>query len=249
MPKHWDQDFDFYMARIDNARAAFLLDLAARRHAPVATHPVRLQVRVKMRNPREDGLRSAEEADALFALEDKLTAFLESTSDAIYVGRYVHAGCTEYVFYLPDGSSEALPSSEDTAPYALQWYSARDESWAQYREFLYPDPYAHQAIWNRRLMRQRAEHADRPEVVREVDHFVYFSNLEAVEKASPQLAALGYRLDEPSPPNEGNNAWGLQFHRDDALDGDKPDAFVSEILDVILPLGGDYDGWGAVIEK
>jgi hypothetical protein len=46
-------------------------------------------------------------------------------------------------------------------------------------------------------------------------------------------------------PLEDGDAWALTFHRNDALAGGRPDQFCAEILDIVLPEGGDYDGWGA----
>lgn len=48
---------------------------------------------------------------------------------------------------------------------------------------------------------------------------------------------------------EDGDRWALQFHRTDALADGRPDEFTDEILDVILPLGGSYDGWGAEHRK
>jgi hypothetical protein len=99
------------------------------------------------------------------------------------------------------------------------------------------------------LTAARAEHDDRPELVREVDHVAFFPSADALELAAARLLALGYRVDPPTTATlDTAGKWQLAFHRDEALHGGRADAFTWEILDVIVPLGGDYDGWGAVIE-
>jgi hypothetical protein len=229
----WEADFDLYEARIDDARAILALDLNATREAPLESHPWRLQVRVRMQQPRQDGLRSSEEAPALFALEDRIVERLTNGFGAIRVGRVVHGGYSVFVFYL--GADDAARcDAELTAAIGSLW----------------PDPYAHQSIMNRRLMLARAEHDDCPEIIREVDHFAYFADEERTREAMRLLANSGFRVDEPHRVEGGDGRpWGLQFHRDERLDRGRPDEFVAEILDVILPLGGDYDGWGALIEQ
>jgi hypothetical protein len=251
----WEPDFDFYEARIDDARVILALDLAAIRVAPLGSHPHRLQIRIRMLQPRDDGLRSSEEAPALFALEDRIAGVLADEHGAIQVGRVLHAGYSIFVFYVGLVASERchenLPAIiGDTAPYRLEWLTEEDADWSYYREFLWPNPYALQSIHNRRLMDVREKHRDCPEIVREVDHFAYFPDEARTRKAMRLLAAAGFRVDEPGRRDtDVERPWGVQFHRDDRLDARRPDEIVTEILDVILPLDGEYDGWGAVIER
>src|SRR5690348_5410852 len=117
----WEQNFDFYEGTNGDARAIIRVDLAAAEHAPVASHPVRLQFRVKMLEPREDGLRSEQEADALFKLEDTFVEAIVTAQHAIYVGRMVSRGYTEFVFYAPPEHRDAWSTLNDlnerVAPY------------------------------------------------------------------------------------------------------------------------------------
>lgn len=101
----------------------------------------------------------------------------------------------------------------------------------------------------RSASRVRHEQGDVAEAVREVDHFVVFEDPASLARAAAALGAAGFRCDEPSPPSEEDPRWKLQLHRDEALDGHHPYAMVNEVLDDILPLGGEYDGWGAVLVK
>jgi hypothetical protein len=248
----WEPDYDIYEMLRDDKRAMTSVDLGAAAHAPLATHSHRMQVRTRMHAPRDDGLRSTEEAPALFALEDAIGEWLEKTADAIQVGRMLHDGMTTFVFYLtPEGAERVKSGFESNiaaefSTYKLEWGVAPDAEWTFYDRFLFPDVYAMQVISNRRLLAVRAEHHDVREKAREVDHFAYFESKESAVEAAKQLTACGYRVDEPTNDDEGR--WSIEFHRDDRLDGDRPDEFTREILDIVVPLEGDYDGWGASIE-
>jgi hypothetical protein len=260
-----------------------------------------------MLRPREDGLRDASELDELGALEDQFVEALAEKVDAIYVGRTVHAGDTTLYLYVPEEHREALDALPDLTGAPLSdhepsWGVVDDPGWQQYLQFLSPDEYAHQSIWNRRLITQFSEMGDAHEVAREIDHMAFFPTKEAAEEAAKALAAAGFRVDpvtshadedgdegeddedevedgedgDEDGDDEGEDEdggdhgededdgdedddddedgddeerWSLQFHRDDALADGRPDEFVSEILDVILPLGGSYDGWGAEHRK
>ncbi len=252
MPPTWEQDFDVYMAMMDDKPASFMIDLAAGGELPVASHPLRLVISVPMINPRPDGLRDGGELDALGQLEDHFTERLEAEVDAIFVGHVIHDGETTMYFYAPEAHRarlDELPEiTGDAGDYEPSWGVDDDPSWECYREFLVPDEYSRQAIWNRRLQKVLGENGDRMEEAREIDHFAYFPGRELAEQAAAALRAAGFETDDVDPPDAGDGEaepWGLQFHRVDAVAGDRPDEFSHEILDIILPLQGDYDGWGA----
>lgn len=76
----WTQHFDFYVAVDDGQPVSVVVDMAAIEHVPVASHPTVLLVRVPMKNPYPNGLRSDAEFDAMSAVEDVLVSALESNT-------------------------------------------------------------------------------------------------------------------------------------------------------------------------
>ena len=244
----WQQDFDAYMVMIEDRPAAVLVDLAAAQHAPVASHPLRVDIVVPMRIPHDDGLRDALELEDLGALEDRFAEALEKKVDAIYVGHVVHDGSTTIHFYVPAARRaevDELPSlTGDPGAYEPRWLVEDDPDWELYQEFLAPGVYENQWIWNRRLIATFEQGGDRLDAPRTVDHLAYFPSQRTAAQAGERLRAAGYRTDEPTGPDE-DGAWSLEFHREDQLADDEPDRFVEEILDIVLELDGEYDGWGA----
>lgn len=249
VPPALPQDWDFYEGAASSGRAIVLINLGARARAPVPSHPLRVQLRTRMQRPGEDGLREPDEAPALFALEDRLVAALTGHADAHFVARVVAFGCTEWFFYLPagraDGARQALRDLGSLAPYALEWLAEDDASWDEYAA-LYPNRYALQTIHNRRLQQSMEAQGDRLEVPREVDHVAFFPSREQADAASAALAKAGFRVDAPS---EHAPKWGLEFHRSQRCDGAAPDEFVFEVLDLLEPFGGEYDGWGSHLQR
>lgn len=244
----WEQDFDVYMAELDDAPASIVVDLAARDHAPVASHPHLLTLRVPMRLERPDGLRHPDELAALGAIEDQVVERLAAAHDAIYLGRVVHQGTTTLYHYLPADRGRALDellASIGELPDGYQATAAlvEDAEWRQART-LAPGSYAEQTIWNRRLVRIFEERGDALELPREVDHMAYFPSQATAEAAAYDLRASGFRVDDTSEVGDGEE-WGLAFHREDTLADGRPDAFVSEIFDILRRHNGRYDGWGA----
>lgn len=252
---HWEQNFDFYMGWVDDKPASFVIDMNAAEHAPVGTHPVRLHVRAKMRLEREDGLRDANELEALGNFEDFVVDKLERSVDAIYVGRMVHDGYTELYFYVPDAAKDRLQNLGeilgDVPEYDPEWLLEDDADWSFYADFLYPDAFSRQAMLNRTLLDEIKSHGDAMDVPREIDHLAYFVTRDGAELAGARLKAAGYRLDdvEQSDDPEDEMRFSLQFHRDDPIDGENADKFCAEILEIVLEHEGIYDGWGCGIVK
>ena len=65
----WEENPDFYHSSWKSMRLLIHLDLGASDVAPLESHPWRLQARFNMRAAQPDGLRSAAEAEPLFALD------------------------------------------------------------------------------------------------------------------------------------------------------------------------------------
>jgi hypothetical protein len=249
----WDPDFDFYEGTIDDDdRCLVTIDLGARRAAPLRSHPVRLQIRVEMHHPLPDGLRAPEESDALFALEDRVVERMGAAAAALYVGRTVAQGFTELFFYVPPGKRATADNPPavvgDVAPYRLEWVTEEDPGWEKYLE-LYPNVYALQTIMNRRLVRHMREGGDQLDVPREIDHVVDFPNGRKARAAAAALRRHRFRVDPLTPPRRNGAEWRLEFHREDRCDGSRPDQFVFEILEIVVPQGGDYGGWSAPVQK
>jgi hypothetical protein len=90
---------------------------------------------------------------------------------------------------------------------------------------------------------------DQLEIPRVVDHMAYFPSREQADAAAKALTDAGFSADPVTPPKEEGGGWGLQFHREDPCDGENPDEFTFEVLDLIAPHEGDYDGWGSPVQK
>jgi hypothetical protein len=227
-------------------RLSVMIDLAALPHTPVATHPVRLNVRAAMLRKRADGLRSSEEMDALLSLEEQVVPALEKKANAIHIARLVGQGYTEFLFYVPAErravADDPNAAAGNVAPYELEWYLEDDPDWTAYRN-LFPDRYDIQTIWNRRVVTAMKENGDLLDRPREIDHLATFPTEDRAREAATALAARGFRAAEP---HLKGTRWWLEFHRTDRCDGHRPDEFTFEILDVVLPLEGQFDGWGSM---
>ena len=233
----------FYPAEVDGAPAAFVVDLE---QEPRKSLGARIVVAVPMRDPTEDGLRSEDEMGTLDRVQEVITGRLEDAYGGELVGFYDLNGATTLVFY---GSGKPTPVAVaetigDIGPYAIDVHVAQDPEWRFYIDVLFPDAYALQGIWNRALIDELESHGDTLIEPRVVDHLVTFPTKAGADKAAKKLKAQHFTIDGVDPDEE-EGRFALTFHRSETLEDDKPNHFSAEILDIILPLDGEYDGWGA----
>lgn len=237
----------FYPADVDGAPAAFVVDLE---QEPMPTHPTRITVSVSMLEPEPDGLRSQAEIADLDGIQETMMDRLARAAGAICVGFYDLRGVTTFVFYAKKKLTldEATRSVGDVHPYEADVQVDDDPQWRFYIDALFPDAYALQGIWNRLIVDELESHGDHLHEPRDVDHVATFASMGKAQQAAKKLGAAHFHVDSLGPADE-EGRFALAFHRSDTLEEGKPDHFAAEILDIVLPLDGEYDGWGAPAAK
>lgn len=242
-----DQDWDFYMLRVDDQPASIFVDLALRKVAPLTDRPLMAHVSVAMRAPRPDGLSSQEEYDALGALETSLETLLTSEIGAIYAGRCTTAGNRDFYFYIagPDAFAAAVARALAGHPHYQYATGHRDDpTWSAYFNFLYPGARDLQRIHNRRVVSVLEHHGDDISVSRWIDHRAYLPDQGAVDALRAYLVEHHFTI--AAEPEADTESIGLDFKR-----VDRPaaiDTIVLPLFDLITKIGGNYDGWGCEVE-
>jgi len=250
MEKTWEEEFDFYIGRLGDDPVGVFVDLGVGPHVPLPDHNVRVRLLVHMQNPRPDGLRSREESQRLFALEDQLVEELDRQFGTLMVGRVTVAGVTDLVFYAPGtmvGQLEALRAVVDRVrdEYQIDLDVSPDISWEFYREVLWPDAFEHQFIMSNRVLRQLEQAGDDPSIPRPLDHLVVLPDRESAERAVTGLRELGFDISGHEADEE--EGFHIAFKDEMVLEGRAIHDRVSSILSVVLPLEGVYDGWGCTV--
>jgi hypothetical protein len=233
----------FYPADVDGAPAAFVVDLE---QEPRPSHPTRITVSVPMLEAEPDGLRSEREMEDLDALQTKITERLARAAGADCVGFYDLRGVATFVYYAQKKTSaeEAALAIDDVSPYQTDVLVDEDPEWRFYIDALFPDAYALQGIWNRLIIDELESHGDDLHEPRDVDHVATFASKVTAKQAAKKLEAAHFEIDVLEDADEAGR-FALGFHRKETLEEGKPDRFAAEILDIVLPLDGEYDGWGA----
>jgi hypothetical protein len=93
------------------------------------------------------------------------------------------------------------------------------------------------------LVQQRVEMGDAPHVPRPLDHLAFVPRKHA-DAARAALVEAGFRIDGVK---RGLRRATIEFSRIDAADVETADAFTQQIVDLVTPFGGSYDGWAGYL--
>ena len=249
--KNLPQNWDFFMCRIEGAPASIRTNLALIEVAPLEGLSQRLQVYIKMQNPRPDGLSSNEEYPILCDIEDAIGDKAEAIG-AILAGVVKSEGFLELWFYTQN--AEALAKTCEDALQTFEGYQsgyniAEDPEWEDYFGFLYPDEFSYQTMQNRKVLMQLEKNGDKMEVPREIDHFIYFKEAAQQQAFAKEAEAKGFKVRfNDDEFVEERKAEGKEYpYMVEATREDSPlaiDDIVWDLLELASPFEGNYDGWG-----
>jgi len=238
-------NWDFYFCTVDDKVASIFVDLDLIQRAPVAGLDAMVYLRLYLRFPREDGLSSQQEYEALAGLEDEVTQ-RAVMAGALYVGRNTTDGFRDFVFYCAD-SDKCVATLRETmraySDYKFDCDARPDPQWSVYREFLYPAPRARQTIENRRVYAALEQNGDALTQPREIDHWIYFADAYSRGVFVEDCRALGFALRAMREPDSGNAQFGVQIFRVDVPNANSFDGVVTQLFDLAKQTGGEYDGW------
>lgn len=237
-------DWEFYLARVNDAVSSIFVDLSARAGAPEPSRPHLVWIWVELRSPREDGLSSSEEATQLGEIEDAITPAVERSLKARFVGRITGTGRREFYFYAAhcDGLQAVVDSTMGGFPhYSVELGAQPDPGWSQYLGLLYPRELDLQCIKNRHVVDALRAHGDALTAARPVTHWIYFRTQADRSGVVPKLRALRFNPQESGA--EGDRPYGLRIERVDHVDEEAIDSVVVEIYEAIEGANAQYDGW------
>jgi len=205
-------DWDVYMCEVEGRPASILVDLALAEHAPLKNLPVLGHVGVALQRPDENGFPDAAEYDELAALEDALIKALVEQGQAVYAGRSIRDGESDFFFYLPDMQGfgdavekafcAALEQKKGGNTPGPDWESGsvHDADWDVYRDFLFPNTYDLLGIQNRRALAKLQSMGDDPALTRFVEHWLEFATEDALQAAAQGARAKGFAVHRESLP-------------------------------------------------
>jgi uncharacterized protein (TIGR01619 family) len=242
-------DWDFYYCRVEDKPASIYLDLAAIEHTPVEALPYMAFIRLRMREPRNDGLSSQVEFGTLCALEDHLVATLPG-DEVQYLGRCTTNGCRDFVFYIAE--AESWPARVAASLQAFPDYSYEvgvrpDPDWSTYTGYLYPGERDMHIIQSRRVCQALEEAGDKLEAAREIEHWLTFADQQALAAFVQAVSPEGFAVREQASEPDEEGRYLLKLWRSDVPGYTAINEVTLPLFDLAQARQGAYGGWEAAV--
>ncbi len=249
------QEWNAYRSWLDDDPAVFRLNLALDEVAPIEGFSYCVRITIELKNPDENGF-STNERPAIYAIEDQILRPLQSDKDILVA---VLTARGEVTWYFYSQASEALQERlsatwDSSMGYTYQVECSEDKPWNFFLKGLYPNIYEKQTIYNREILFACQENDDQVEVLRPIEHWLYFDTEQDMLSAIEKAAALGFTVysSEKVVPEEGKEVqedlgYCLILSKENTpidIDGDTWD-----LIDIALDTHGGYDGWETILVK
>lgn len=134
-------DWQSYLCRVNDHLASAYVDLGLASAAPLPETSKLVWLWIRLNRPREDGLSSDDEFDALCEFEDELEDTVIRYKPSYYVGRITTQGRREFYFYVAK-DLEFNKVVDDLlkahSEFSFQLGGKLDASWRHYFQTLFP---------------------------------------------------------------------------------------------------------------
>lgn len=252
VPEQWDS----YLATIDEKPGSILVNLWMAEHAPLEDVDTLHQWALQMRDPGPHGMGTPEEAQGFDALEDEITKELRAAG-FYSVGRMRHAEHWQ-VSYYAKGDREAefkkiLGGQLGPIVEHVQIGVVGDPDWDYFFGMICPDRQQVQWMSDRDLVMQLQEQGDTL-VPRVVEHFCYFKQEAEARAFSAEADERGFaaRIAE-AEPEEGAEPvelpWMVEVTKTTSVELHEVHVVVMQLVELAEACGGQYDGWGTELVK
>jgi hypothetical protein len=244
--------WEFYFTTVNDAVASIFVDVGIGDNVPHDGRPFLIWIWVEFQKPRRDGLSSNDEAETLFAIEDRLNTLVSDGTGGKLVGRITTAGRREFYYYgvSEAGLLPAMRSFQSAFPnYQCVSGVELDQKWSRYVDVLYPKPEDWQRIKNLHVIESLQKHGDTLEQARPVSHWAYFRTEFARIEFVRQACVEGFVVRNCQ---EGDNSdefpFGVTLERVDRVDWPSINEATILLFRLAQDFEGDYDGWETSVE-
>ncbi len=208
-------------------------------------YPLCARVLITLKAPNPHGGPSNEEAQVLWAMEDRLVELLNAANvPCLLLGRLTHSGTRELVFQVANYTPFRPPVGHWIREHAdYETNVSEHDGWGFFFESVWPSATSWALIFDRRVVDNLVQAGSDPSKPHSLE-FVFRGNISGLEQMHAALTAKGYSLLEASV-SESRLVMALSMPLDVS-------AIFRESLshrEECQRLNIEYDGWGAAVVK
>jgi uncharacterized protein (TIGR01619 family) len=243
-------DWKFFMCQMGDHLASIMVDVGIA--DSIESAPPRLaRMRLKYKQPSENGLPTNEEFEAVVALEDTLEEFLAGTGD-VYAGRVTTKGHRQFLVYTTRDEQTWKAFAGDLSArsgYVVQGLVEDDAAHDGYWKDLYPTPDDWCVIRDMEVVEQLEKAGDDSSVERKIEHWIYFPSEAAAGPFIAWATADRFTHDAEYSGADDDGRYGVRLHHVGPSDQRAISSHTIALSRKAQEFGGDYDGWETSVEK
>ncbi len=244
MQEYWE----IYMKNLEGKPASILFNAGISMDVEnfKYIYPTIAFIKVKLKEPKANGLLSSNEEPEIFYLEDKLEAALIKFRIGKYVGRIISDGYVTFLYYL-----QFTYNWQDFLDFALDEHNHyeittgfRDDSeWNYYKNLLFPNAKEWQIIQNHKVCDALKAKGVPLEAPRIIEHKIFFTNSNEEQKQTlmQKLQDEGFEKLKDFKSEDGID--GVIVFRDDKPFYTDIDEVTLHLIELCEEYGASYDGW------
>jgi len=209
-------------------------------------------VKIKLKNPKEDGLVTKDESDDIGFVEDRLEMESLRWRSGKYIGRIISNGEVTFIYALKldfewsNTVSEAMKHFD----YEYEYGSRQDMEWEVYQKLLFPTIKEWQLIANRHSCRSLIEQGDALEKPRAIEHKAYFYSEDERKNFTQAIEKEGFLFSKNTQRVfRDQDIFGVEFYRLDKPFYYDIDQITLALIDKAEQFNGNYDGWECSVVK
>lgn len=210
-------------------------------------------VKVKLQNPKEDGLVTQDESDDVGFIEDRLEMESLRWRSGKYIGRIISQGEVNFIYYLKmdfEWNNTVVAAMKHFPEYTYEFGSRMDMEWEVYQRLLFPSVKEWQIIANHHACDSLKEQGDNLRMKRAIEHKAYFKSDEDRQNFKVLVESEGFQCQkELEVPFNNNIMFGVQFYRVDSPFYYDIDTLTLKIIEMSDTFAGMYDGWECSLVK
>lgn len=237
-------DWDIYYN--DNKDASTHVNKAYKKLAPIKTMPTLARVKIKMKNPRVDGLSTEHESEFFNKFVLPIANTCNANNNAIHVAHYTGGGKWIVYFYCDDIDLFKETVRDVLAGFADFQYDIdfqEDKEWKVYSE-LYPTERQFRSTSNLRLILQLVQLGVDLSQPREVEHTLFFRTKADRNRFVKTIKKQGFTVCDKFHENSLKSyPYGLEISRVDKVDWKSADEHEFQLMEIAKQHHGFHDGW------
>ncbi|MBA1433445.1 MAG: DUF695 domain-containing protein, partial [Epsilonproteobacteria bacterium] len=203
-------------------------------------------VKIKLKNPKEDGLVTEDESDDIGFIEDRLEMESLRWRSGKYIGRIISNGEVTFIYALKLDFewSNTVSAAMEYFDYQYEYGSRQDMEWEVYQKLLFPTVKEWQIIANHHSCNSLKEQGDNLKEERAIEHKSYFKSEQDRVDFIEAIVQEGFIAQkELEVPFNGDIMYGIQFYRKDTPFYYNIDELTLKLIDRSQQFNGTYDGW------